>query len=744
MEMNTTYSFWDLMNNYRVEIPIIQRDYAQGRSDIKSSEIREALLQTIYHALTRNEELDFDFVYGKIQNDDGEKVLLPLDGQQRLTTLFLLHWYFAVVNDELHPEVSRILEKFSYSTRVSSREFCRALVYSDIELQADVSISRQIKDRNWYFSSWDNDPTIKAMLTMLDAIHEKYYGLAENYFDYLRAKDCKISFSFVELENFSLTDDLYIKMNARGKMLSDFENFKAKFIQHFKTLGIKYQRFEESIDDRWVDLLWEYRAENNTIDDSFMNLLKFLTEMIHAEYTNPVDGASPFDKTRILSLIEFYDSQEKVDLLFDLLDLWKDKKDIETSLNTYVSKEYEAGKVRIFENVLLSDLCIKRGTISLSSGTVLYLFMRRKLYFEKIGKEDKYFSDYIRVIRNFISRMRQRKPMFFSVDYRYGRNAVPFIQYVVNELLPVENIYEYLASAKKPTAIAFENFKEEQNIAQAILADEQMKEIIHHVEDLETFQGNISNILDWIQKTKQDIAPIIEAIFEKTDYRLVAQALLTKKDYGYNIGGSHFGNRYYYGAKNDWYTILTTKGYGYDELLSDFLDDYNQRSEDTTEKKLQAMVDAYVARGEFRDWVYYALKYKSIFDNPKLIFSFSNANLDCYKVHRLNGATLNAYHIMMLYVEIANQLEDKICKVEDCYALNAEEGALCLPQNVRIKLDVLPGQFVVEYSKKGKRAEHIHTALEEYRKHNLETLDYVERGVLLCNTVYQYLNSGGK
>ena len=74
-----------------VEIPLIQRDYAQGRPDAQIEEIRVSFLEVLLDAITGGEPVGLDFVYGKI---DGA-TFHPLDGQQRLTTLFLLHWYVA-------------------------------------------------------------------------------------------------------------------------------------------------------------------------------------------------------------------------------------------------------------------------------------------------------------------------------------------------------------------------------------------------------------------------------------------------------------------------------------------------------------------------------------------------------------------------------------------------------------------------------------------------------------------------
>ena len=120
--MNNTkaISFWQFLEKYKIEIPIIQRDYAQGRKG--KEELRRSFLTNLKEALDNNKELKLDFVYGAINNN----TLTPLDGQQRLTTLWLLHWYVALRAGKLE-ELCEKLKKFSYETRVSSREFCEQL-----------------------------------------------------------------------------------------------------------------------------------------------------------------------------------------------------------------------------------------------------------------------------------------------------------------------------------------------------------------------------------------------------------------------------------------------------------------------------------------------------------------------------------------------------------------------------------------------------------------------------------------
>ena len=95
-----------------INIPIIQRDYAQGRENDEVGRIRSRFLDALRHALTDDAPITLDFVYGEI-NDEGN--LIPLDGQQRLTTLFLLHWYVSK-HENVPPEKCLFLNRFSYGT----------------------------------------------------------------------------------------------------------------------------------------------------------------------------------------------------------------------------------------------------------------------------------------------------------------------------------------------------------------------------------------------------------------------------------------------------------------------------------------------------------------------------------------------------------------------------------------------------------------------------------------------------
>ncbi len=82
-------SFWQLISQCEIRIPQLQRDYAQGRVDEAITQIRETLIAEFYEAIMNGNQLILNFIYG----DKKVEIFTPIDGQQRLTTLFLLHWY---------------------------------------------------------------------------------------------------------------------------------------------------------------------------------------------------------------------------------------------------------------------------------------------------------------------------------------------------------------------------------------------------------------------------------------------------------------------------------------------------------------------------------------------------------------------------------------------------------------------------------------------------------------------------
>ena len=70
----------------KIEIPVLQREYAQGRDSEKS--LRTAFVDYLVENLLNASHVELDFVYGALRKENNyqKTVFIPLDGQQRLTT----------------------------------------------------------------------------------------------------------------------------------------------------------------------------------------------------------------------------------------------------------------------------------------------------------------------------------------------------------------------------------------------------------------------------------------------------------------------------------------------------------------------------------------------------------------------------------------------------------------------------------------------------------------------------------
>lgn len=253
----------NLLSKYEVVIPIIQRDYAQGREGKES--VLNAMLDSIQKVFDDQKKIKskLDFVYGvkeEIKREDKTVTkFYPLDGQQRLTTLWLVHWYIAF-KAEKTDEIQ--LNNFYYETRESSTDFCRALCKKVTDKNKVVrSISDYIVDQNWFFNSWKQDPTVKSMLNALRVIEDRFRNIdAGTCWPLLKEN---VEFELLEVGTKKIpiesSDDLFIKMNARGKKLTQFENFKSQWVSSSDN------KYSSKIDNEWNDVFWNY-AEGNNID----------------------------------------------------------------------------------------------------------------------------------------------------------------------------------------------------------------------------------------------------------------------------------------------------------------------------------------------------------------------------------------------------------------------------------------------------------------------------------------------
>lgn len=276
-----------------IRMPMIQRDYAQGRPSWRHA--RDRFVRDLKSALCADKSLHLDFVYGIKQDEDSTDAFCPLDGQQRLTTLFLLHWYLAA-RDGCFPTFQESFRaesgasKFTYQVRPGGRAFFQSLVErapAPEECKASAPAA-WIRQQPWFRTIWDRDPTVTGALVMLDTIHEHFRNAPNVCYREL-ALGGRITFEMLDLGAAGLHDDLYLRMNARGRPLSSFETFKARYEKHLESNESHFARcpinsareFSQRIDGIWLDFIWERYGpkesdshDTGSIDVVFINLFR--------------------------------------------------------------------------------------------------------------------------------------------------------------------------------------------------------------------------------------------------------------------------------------------------------------------------------------------------------------------------------------------------------------------------------------------------------------------------------------
>jgi len=313
----------------------------------------------LFDAVASDAKVGLDFVYGDVEGG----TLRPLDGQQRLTTLFLLHWYLGYRAGRLadrQPWMS-----FSYATRPSARLFCQRLTMAPPS--PDVADpAGWIVDQSWYLYVWRHDPTIQAMLVMINAIDERFRGCDAHvaWERLVSAEDPAISFQLLPIDEMGSGEELYIKMNSRGKPLTAFENFKARFERAISWAGEKASAFDHSVDGAWSDVMWRFRGSDDIVDDEFLRYFAFITDVCEWRLGRVPNGSSFENRALQLFGAEGPDAATSLSFLFHAFDTWVDV-DIGAEfrqLFTFRRVDADDQPMLLFgtdENVNLFDACCR-------------------------------------------------------------------------------------------------------------------------------------------------------------------------------------------------------------------------------------------------------------------------------------------------------------------------------------------------------------------------------------------------
>ena len=603
--MKNNYTFWELIDFSSIEIPIIQRDYAQGRKNRKIDEIRKSFVGQLKDALLFGKTMHLNFVYGKLhgianeekqranrfalQNmvdairiytknlelnvdvfceekytvikDGNEKkniTFIPLDGQQRLTTLYLLHWY--ILTRLRDTEKKKQLSNFTYLIRPSSKGFCDTLVNENVSFDINTPLlSKKLIDAVWFHTYWKKDPTVNGMLIMLDEIHDQFRSEVDFNSIWCGLTEKRlINFDFLNLDDYNLTDDLYVKMNARGLSLSTFENFKSWLIEYvedkenendaFKILDINWKK---SFDKEWADLFWDNKDEDNfLIDEEYMRFIRNIFQIFYVRENDIKDSSlakTEEEKTVRENVILLATTKNKDGEFKDEYIYIPNDKFVELQVLTDLNLN------EMFE---ILNLLVKYSNSKLNNSERLkdLNFQSEKSYFKAFitgqmsYSEKAHFYAFIRFLQfnkdvedlsedNLISWMRVCRNLILNSTIDDRANFSRVIKGIDLLAENCDGIINYIADYTSANFNGFSEYqsKEEIEKAKLIRINNDFEKIFMKYENHELFKGSVSFLLktanedNGINKTLSYL-PIIYLLFKndgsKYEYLLI-RAILT-------------------------------------------------------------------------------------------------------------------------------------------------------------------------------------------------------------------------
>ncbi len=290
----------------KIVIPDLQRDYCWGDSayieqeksqkELVSGFVGDYLLTSFKEKSSTSKDLMLGLVYGY---EEPLNCFNICDGQQRITTLFLL---LGMVNRYSDGEFNDYIISSTemqddyephllYSIRESTLYFL-----SDLSLHFFIKNSipnvSLIKKSNWYFDEYERDASVQSMLAALETIekilvNEKTVDF--NSFGHFLLNNLKMI--YYDMENRARGEETYIVINTTGEPLSSTENIKPILLGSISDNKIYNEQWEER-----EDWFWQNRGRDLCADDGMKQFfIWFWQSKLLQEKTYKDDKEFPID-----------------------------------------------------------------------------------------------------------------------------------------------------------------------------------------------------------------------------------------------------------------------------------------------------------------------------------------------------------------------------------------------------------------------------------------------------------------
>ncbi|WP_183576105.1 DUF262 domain-containing protein [Mucilaginibacter sp. X5P1] len=664
----TLKSFFTYQNLDQVLIPEIQRDYVWTTENV--GKLIKSLLEDFheddrYAVEVTSEKLNIfppqvkdlfvraleqqkpfsniGFLYAYSDSDDPNKYML-IDGQQRLTTLFLIlmFLYIREGNQEKFRRgyFANKLPKVDYKVRENAHVFL--IDYIGFLLGGgDIS---QVKNQFWFYKSYETDQTITAFVSNYQHIIMllNKQDLTTEYIEN------QVEFWYFDTNKSEQGEDLYLYMNSRGETVETNENIKAELLQRRsdadkQQYGLKWEE--------WQHLFWENRDKSPTADRGFNEFLRWI-KMIEVVR----DGKKDNNLTETLRQLRENDkfssdglTMEKVESCYLAL-----KRLLAVDLGVMFDIAFLRKQPDIKDYISLFPLLMfaERYTDASPSELKRYVrFFYNVTRFENVSKSPyQYMAQTVQMTAQFIA----------GRNRDVARLATSLLRLDYDNLLTKEEIWKLKMYAQ---ATGQEYYRTE------------LEDLFWEAEDFVLCNGRIRFLWE-IMNFDPDNPK--KALFKKATFisfyqtfkqlfnnpnDILRRAFLAKGDYSIADGNSSIlgGSRWSFGQSLDsWRTIL------HDEdkvrylraLLADVIRRKRENKTLTNPQVLKDIADAYISNGSEDEWIYHFIANPGVlaYCQDKYIV-LTDENVD--GIYLLSGklAVVNGYEPLKKFaVKTAKQL----------------------------------------------------------------------------------------
>jgi hypothetical protein len=613
------YKFGEFLKDHNLEqiiVPEIQRDYVwkaenvnklltsilennqkQRKQEISDEEL-EKLSPAIRDMVSRELKktinyCNIGFLYAYSDSEMPGRYIL-IDGQQRMTTLFLLLLNLSVREDKQLQFKNAYFKdeilKLDYKVRVVAHDFMVNFVKYILD-EKDIDV---ITDQYWYFTGYDQDVTIQSIITNYKTIQS---FMVKNELSLQYIEDC-IEFWYFDTKKSEQGEELYIYMNSRGEQISPNEGIKAILLKDLpdsekRIWGVKWET--------WQDFFWKHRKNNANADMGLNEFLRWIgiIELINSQTKMAIEGQS----RRIRAIKEQGEvgierlSFPLIETYFDALAKLSNASDM-----IHVNDDWFAGKLEAIDYVRLLPVV---------------LYIREYPDFDE-GSLRRFGRFFLNVIRF---------PTISGNPYDSLVSAIRLTRYFLDN--HKTDVVDFIDYSSDFTSILTSEEIAKLNIYKQ--SDEELRlgieSVFWEAEDFYLCNGRIDFIWECMNYdrsvktfTRRDVGTFSEyfisfrTLFAAPD-DLLRRALLTKGDYKIRDGFSTslWADRYsFLNDKNRWAEQFARK---YDPLIkaanllvNDFRNREGKENDIQRESILKSIISDYLGANILENWLYYIIK----------------------------------------------------------------------------------------------------------------------------------------